>query len=139
MVYGLSFWTGFGFRHGAGSFEMNFRPQNTADGGNEEDTKVKREQKAELRSLMNEDFSNAGLVVVTHYTGLTVAEMSALRDAVRKEDAKFRVTKNRITRLALAGTQYEQLADLMVGPTAVSYSVDPIAAARAAFSPAITR
>lgn len=110
---------------------MDFRPQNTADGGNEEDTKVKREQKAELRSLMNEDFSNAGLVVVTHYTGLTVAEMSALRDAVRKEDAKFRVTKNRITRLALAGTQYEQLADLMVGPTAVSYSVDPIAAARA--------
>lgn len=92
---------------------------------------MKREQKAELRSKMNEDFSEAGLVVVTHYSGLTVAEMSALRDAVRKQDAKFRVTKNRITRLALAGTQYEQLADLMVGPTAVSYSVDPIAAAKA--------
>ena len=70
---------------------------------------MKREQKAELRSKMNEDFSEAGLVVVTHYSGLTVAEMSALRDAVRKQDAKFRVTKNRITRLALAGTQYEQL------------------------------
>ena len=92
---------------------------------------MKREQKAELRSKMNEDFSEAGLVVVTHYSGLTVAEMSALRDAVRKQDAKFRVTKNRITRLALAGTQYEQLADLMVGPTAISSSVDPIAAAKA--------
>lgn len=54
---------------------------------------MKREQKAELRSKMNEDFSEAGLVVVTHYSGLTVAEMSALRDAVRKQDAKFRVTK----------------------------------------------
>ena len=48
---------------------------------------MKREQKAELRSKMNEDFSEAGLVVVTHYSGLTVAEMSALRDAVRKQDA----------------------------------------------------
>ena len=96
-----------------------------------EDTKVKREQKAELRSKMNEDFSAAGLVVVTHYSGLTVAEMSTLRAAVRKQDAKFRVTKNRITRLALAGTQYEGLADLMKGPTAVSYSVDPVAAAKA--------
>ena len=90
---------------------------------------MKREQKAELRSQMNEDFSNASLVVVTHYSGLTVAEMSALRDGVRKADAKFRVTKNRITRLALAGTQYEGLADLMKGPTAISYSVDPVAAA----------
>lgn len=92
---------------------------------------MKREQKAELRSAMNEEFGSASLVVVTHYTGLTVAEMSALRDGVRKQDAKFRVTKNRITRLALAGTQYEALADLMVGPTAISYSADPIAAAKA--------
>lgn len=92
---------------------------------------MKREQKAELRSTMNEEFNGSGLVVVTHYSGLTVAEMSDLRDRVRESDAKFRVTKNRIARLALAGTQYEQLADLMVGPTAVSYSADPIAAAKA--------
>jgi len=96
-----------------------------------EDTKVKREQKSELLSTMNEDFKSASLVVVTHYVGLTVAEMSELRNKVREAGAKFRVTKNRITRLALAGTQYEQLADLMVGPTAISYSVDPVAAAKA--------
>lgn len=92
---------------------------------------MKREQKAELRSALNEEFGNASLVVVTHYSGMTVTEMSALRDGVRKQDAKFRVTKNRITRLALAGTQYEKLTDMMVGPTAISYSADPIAAAKA--------
>lgn len=92
---------------------------------------MKREQKSELLSTMNEDFKSASLVVVTHYVGLTVAEMSELRNKVREAGAKFRVTKNRITRLALAGTQYESLSDLMKGPTAVSFSEDPIAAAKA--------
>ena len=92
---------------------------------------MKREQKSELLSTMNEDFKSASLVVVTHYVGLTVAEMSELRNKVREAGAKFRVTKNRITRLALEGTQYESLSDLMKGPTAVSFSEDPIAAAKA--------
>ena len=80
---------------------------------------------------MNKEFKEASLVVVTHYLGLTVAEMTELRGKVREAGAKFRVTKNRITRLALAGTPYEGLADLMTGPTALSTSVDPIAAAKA--------
>ena len=80
---------------------------------------------------MNKEFKEASLVVVTHYLGLTVAEMTELRGKVREAGAKFRVTKNRITRLALAGTPYEGLADLMTGPTAVSTSADPIAAAKA--------
>ncbi len=80
---------------------------------------------------MNKEFKEASLVVVTHYLGLTVAEMTELRRKVREAGAKFRVTKNRITRLALAGTPYEGLADLMTGPTALSTSVDPIAAAKA--------
>lgn len=92
---------------------------------------MKREQKSELLSTMNEEFNSSSLVVVTHYTGLTVAEMSELRNKVRESGAKFRVTKNRITRLALAGTQYDTLADLMKGPTGVSFSADPIAAAKA--------
>lgn len=97
----------------------------------QEDTKVKREQKSELLSTMNEEFKASSLVVVTHYVGLTVAEMSELRNKVRESGAKFRVTKNRITRLALAETQFAGLADLMKGPTAVSYSEDPVAAAKA--------
>lgn len=92
---------------------------------------MKREQKSELLSAMNKEFKEASLVVVTHYLGLTVAEMTELRRKVREAGAKFRVTKNRITRLALAGTPYEGLADLMTGPTALSTSVDPIAAAKA--------
>lgn len=92
---------------------------------------MKREQKSELLSAMNKEFKEASLVVVTHYLGLTVAEMTELRGKVREAGAKFRVTKNRITRLALAGTPYEGLADLMTGPTAVSTSADPIAAAKA--------
>lgn len=92
---------------------------------------MKREQKSELLSAMNKEFKEASLVVVTHYLGLTVAEMTELRGKVREAGAKFRVTKNRITRLALAGTPYEGLADLMTGPTALSTSVDPIAAAKA--------
>lgn len=92
---------------------------------------MKREQKSELLSAMNKEFKEASLVVVTHYLGLTVAEMTELRGKVREVGAKFRVTKNRITRLALAGTPYEGLADLMTGPTALSTSVDPIAAAKA--------
>ena len=107
------------------------RSESCAPKGIIEDTKVKREQKSELLSTMNEDFKSASLVVVTHYVGLTVAEMSELRNKVREAGAKFRVTKNRITRLALAGTQYESLSDLMKGPTAVSFSEDPIAAAKA--------
>lgn len=92
---------------------------------------MKKEQKAQLLSIMDEEFRNADLMVVTHYSGMTVAEMSELRNAVRKLGAKFRVTKNRITRLALKETQHDQLADLMTGPTAVSFSKDPVAAAKA--------
>ena len=92
---------------------------------------MKREEKTQLLSTMNDEVRDAELIVVTHYTGLTVAEISELRNAVRKSGAKFRVTKNRITRLALAETQHGLLADLMKGPTAVSFSKDPVAAAKA--------
>ena len=92
---------------------------------------MKKEQKAQLLSTMDEEFRNADLMVVTHYSGMTVAEMSELRNAVRKLGAKFRVTKNRITRLALKETQHDALTDLMKGPTAVSFSKDPVAAAKA--------
>lgn len=92
---------------------------------------MKREEKTQLLSTMNDEFRDAELIVVTHYTGLTVAEISELRNAVRNVGAKFRVTKNRITRLALAETQHSPLADLMKGPTALSFSKDPVAAAKA--------
>lgn len=77
-------------------------------------------------------FGAAGLVVVTHYIGLTVAEMTDLRRKMREAGAGFKVTKNRLTKLALKETDYEGLSDLFAGPTGIAYSEDPVAAARAA-------
>ena len=92
---------------------------------------MNREEKAQLLSELNELFSKAEIVVVSHYKGLTVKEVSELRDNIRKAGAGFRVTKNRITRLALKGTNFENLADLFKGPTAIAFASDPISACKA--------
>ena len=92
---------------------------------------MNREEKAQLLAELNELFNNAETIVVSHYKGLTVEEVSALRDNIRKVGAGFRVTKNRITRLALKGTKFEALSDLFVGPTAIAFANDPISACKA--------
>ena len=92
---------------------------------------MNREEKSQLLSEINELFSNSEIVVVSHYRGLTVEEVSELRNNIRKAGAGFRVTKNRITRLALKGTKFEELADLFVGPTAIAFANDPISACKA--------
>ena len=92
---------------------------------------MNREEKAQLLSELNELFSNSEIVVVSHYKGLTVKEVSELRDNIRKVGAGFRVTKNRITRLALKGTNFENLADLFKGPTAIALASDPVSACKA--------
>lgn len=92
---------------------------------------MNREEKTQLLGELNELFSGAEIVVVSHYKGLTVKEISDLRDAIRTAGAGFRVTKNRITRLALKGTKFENLADLFKGPTAIAFANDPISACKA--------
>jgi large subunit ribosomal protein L10 len=94
------------------------------------ETNVDRNQKAELVTTLNERFNEAGLVVVAHNQGLTVAEITALRTKVRSAGASFKVTKNRLTRLALAGTKFESISDMFTGPTTIAYSKDPVAAAK---------
>ena len=89
-----------------------------------------RNEKQALVASLNETFAGASLVVVSHYSGLSVAEMEALRGKVREADAGFKVTKNRLARIALEGTQFEGMADLFKGPTAITYSTDPVAAAK---------
>lgn len=86
--------------------------------------------KHEWVKSMNSAFNDTGLVVVAKHEGLTVAEVSDLRVKVRQEGASFKVTKNKLARLALKGTPHEGLADYFDGPTAVAYSQDPIAAAK---------
>ena len=84
-----------------------------------------------LIESLHEMFNQVSLIVVTHQTGLTVSESTALRVKIREVGAGFKVTKNRLTKLALKGTDYESISDLFVGPTAIAYSIDPIAAAKA--------
>lgn len=92
---------------------------------------MNREEKADLLNELNALFSDSEVVVVSHYKGLTVKEVSELRDNIRKIGAGFRVTKNRITRLALKGTKFENIADLFKGPTAIAFANDPISACKA--------
>lgn len=90
-----------------------------------------RTEKEELVSQMHQVFEDTSIVVVAHYSGLTVAEMGELRTQVRDAGANFKVTKNRLTRLALDGTKFKGIEDLFSGPTAIAYSDDPVAAAKA--------
>ena len=91
-----------------------------------------RQEKEELASFLNEAFSNANLVVVTRQTGLTVEESTDLRRQIRAAGASFKVTKNRIAKIALKGTKFEALDGMFTGPTGIAYSDDPVAAAKAA-------
>ena len=92
---------------------------------------MNREEKTELLSLLNEVFSKAGSVVLAEYKGLTVAEADALRNKIREAGASIRVTKNRIARLAVKGTNFENLADMFKGPIIMAYAEDPISACKA--------
>jgi large subunit ribosomal protein L10 len=95
---------------------------------------VLRAKKVEIVDSLHRVFSNAGVVVVTHFQGLSVAEVTELRRGMREVGAKFRVTKNRLAKIALAETSYTPIAELFTGPTAIAYSADPVAAPKAAVS-----
>jgi large subunit ribosomal protein L10 len=91
---------------------------------------VDRAQKEAAVAGLNQTLGGVNLVVVTHQTGLTVYESMTLRRKVREAGASFKVTKNRLTRLALEGTKFQALQSLMTGPTALAFSEDPVAAAK---------
>ena len=91
-----------------------------------------RMQKEELVASLNGVFGSANLVIVTRPSGLTVAESTDLRRRMRESGASFKVTKNRLTRLALQGTKFDHLSEFFAGPTAIAYSDDPVAAAKVA-------
>lgn len=93
---------------------------------------MSRQQKETEVKELNERFANDEIVVLTHYSGLTVSEISDLRSQLRQEGASFKVTKNSLAKIAVKGTQFEQIADMFTGPTGVATSKDPIAAAKIA-------
>ncbi|MDP6173269.1 MAG: 50S ribosomal protein L10 [Rhodospirillales bacterium] len=89
-----------------------------------------RKGKEELVRELEQLFDRSALVVVTQYSGLTVANMTDLRGQMREAGASFRVVKNRLTKLALVGTDFADLAGLFQGPSAIAYSTDLVAAAK---------
>ena len=93
---------------------------------------MERGQKQRLIETLQRDLVDTGCVVVTHQSGMTVAEATQLRRQMRAAGARFRVTKNRLAKRALDGTPFEGLSPLFVGPTAIAFSRDPVAAAKVA-------
>ncbi|MEL6225990.1 MAG: 50S ribosomal protein L10, partial [Pseudomonadota bacterium] len=91
-----------------------------------------RAAKEALVTQLHDVFSNTGVVVVAHYAGLSVAQMTDYRQRVKAVGGNVKVAKNRLAKIALRDTPPEGMADLMTGPTVLAYSEDPIAAAKAA-------
>ena len=90
-----------------------------------------RSQKAESVAFLNEVFGEAGAVVITRNLGMTVAQSTALRIKIREAGASYKVAKNSLAKIAIAGTDYEGLDEIFTGPTAIAASADPVAAAKA--------
>lgn len=89
-----------------------------------------RAEKAAFVDAMHRIFDQAAVVVVTHYTGLTVAQLGDLRTQVRNVGGGFKVTKNRLVLRALEATPYEGLRPLFTGPTAIAFADEPVAVAK---------
>ena len=91
-----------------------------------------RTEKKELIDELNGVFQKTSVVVVAHYSGLTVAQLQRLRKQMREAGATVQVTKNRLTKIALEGTDVASIGSLLTGPTILAYSDDPVAAPKAA-------
>jgi large subunit ribosomal protein L10 len=94
--------------------------------------KVDRAEKQEQVTELNGVFKGAAAVVVAHYSGLTVAQMSALRRQMKQKGAGVKVAKNRLAKRALEGTEVAHIAPLFKGPTVIAYSGDPVTAPKIA-------
>ncbi len=91
-----------------------------------------RSQKADAVAQLNGVFNEVGVVVVTRNLGMTVEQSTELRTKMREAGASYKVAKNRLAKLALKDTDYTGLEEFLSGPTALAWSFDPVAAAKAA-------
>ncbi len=91
-----------------------------------------RSQKTDAVAALNANFRQVGVVVVTRNQGLTVAQSTVLRGKMRDAGATYKVSKNKLAKIALEGTDYAGLSDLLTGPVGLASSADPVAAAKAA-------
>ena len=93
---------------------------------------MKRSDKNNFVGNIKDELMNSSSIIVAHYSGLSVSETDELRKEMRNNGTKFKITKNRLTKLALSETQFKDIADLFTGPTAIAYSSDPVAPAKVA-------
>ena len=91
---------------------------------------MNKEQKKNYIKKMAEQFENSNAIMVTHYQGLTMPQLDELRAKMREKGIVFKITKNRITKLALQKTKCKDLTNLFTGPTAVAFGEDAIMSAR---------
>jgi large subunit ribosomal protein L10 len=91
-----------------------------------------RTEKANLVAELKQVFSETSVVVITRNLGLSVAQSTDLRLRMRDAGAQFKVAKNRLALIALDGTRYQPIGELLKGPTALATSSDPVAAAKVA-------
>jgi large subunit ribosomal protein L10 len=93
---------------------------------------VDRAEKKQCVASLTDVFKSTSVVVVAHYSGLSVAQMQALRKQMRAAGATVQVAKNRLVKIALQGTEVASISELMRGPTLIAYSNDPVAAPKVA-------
>ena len=91
---------------------------------------MNKNKKKEYIQEMKDFFKRTSSVLVTHYQGLTVKQIDELRAEMRKHGILFKITKNRITKLALEGSKFKKLENLFSGPTAIAFSEDAITSAK---------
>ena len=91
-----------------------------------------RAQKAVAVAELKQTFNEVGVVVITRNLGMSVAQSTALRGRMRDAGASYKVAKNTLTLIAVEGTTYAPISDMLTGPTALATSTDPVAAAKAA-------
>ena len=91
---------------------------------------MNRQEKSDLVKTLHNTFEGSTSVVVVHCNGLTVSESTELRSKMRQDNCNFKVTKNKIARLALKETKYHYMDDMFRGPTAIGSSEDPVMAAK---------
>jgi len=91
---------------------------------------VDRAQKEKVVDELGQIFESSGVVVVAHYTGMTVAQMQDLRAKLRDVGGSVRVAKNTLAKIALEGKPAAKMGDLLTGMTVLSFSEDPVAAAK---------
>ncbi len=92
---------------------------------------MQKVEKQEFVKNFNETLKNKEFLVVAHYKGLTVSEISSLRQKIKSANSIFKVAKNTLSKRALKNTDFEILDKLFVGPTSVAYSDDPVSTSKA--------